>query len=155
MAPNTTMSPEEATDRLAIRELVDAYAHCADRRDAAGQMALFTEDTHFVVFMDHFSDVPTMDLRGRESLAPVFDNLNTYAVTMHFNGQSTVVLDGDRATGESYCLAHHLSIAEDGKRTMMIASIRYLDEFVRQGGRWLFAERRLMVNWTETRPSAP
>jgi ketosteroid isomerase-like protein len=155
MAPNTTMSPEEAADRLAIRELVDAYAHCADRRDAAGQMALFTEDTHFVVFMDHFSDVPTMDLRGRESLAPVFDNLNSYAVTMHFNGQSTVVLDGDRATGESYCLAHHLSIAEDGKRTMMIASIRYLDEFVRQGGRWLFAERRLMVNWTETRPSAP
>jgi ketosteroid isomerase-like protein len=155
MAPNTTMSPEEATDRLAIRELVDAYAHCADRRDAAGQMALLTEDTHFVVFMDHFSDVPTMDLRGRESLAPVFDNLNSYAVTMHFNGQSTVVLDGDRATGESYCLAHHLSIAEDGKRTMMIASIRYLDEFVRQGGRWLFAERRLMVNWTETRPSAP
>jgi ketosteroid isomerase-like protein len=149
------MSPEEAADRLAIRELVDAYAHCADRRDAAGQMALFTEDTHFVVFMDHFSDVPTTDLRGRESLAPVFDNLNTYAVTMHFNGQSTVVLDGDRATGESYCLAHHLSIAEDGKRTMMIASIRYLDEFVRQGGRWLFAERRLMVNWTETRPSAP
>jgi ketosteroid isomerase-like protein len=155
MAPNTTMSPEEATDRLAIRELVDAYAHCADRRDAAGQMALFTEDTHFVVFMDHFSDVPTMDLRGRGSLAPVFDNLNSYAVTMHFNGQSTVVLDGDRATGESYCLAHHLSIAEDGQRTMMIASIRYLDEFVRQDGRWLFAERRLMVNWTETRPSTP
>jgi ketosteroid isomerase-like protein len=155
MAPDTTMSPEEAADRLAIRELVDAYAHCADRRDAAGQMALFTEDTHFVVFMDHFSDVPTMDLHGRGSLAPVFENLNSYAVTMHFNGQSTVVLDGDRATGESYCLAHHLSIAEDGQRTMMIASIRYLDEFVRQDGRWLFAERRLMVNWTETRPSTP
>ena len=155
MAPNTTMSPGEATDRLAIRELVDAYAHCADRRDAAGQMGLFTEDTHFVVFMDHFSDEPTMDLHGRESLAPVFENLNSYAVTMHFNGQSTVVLDGDRATGESYCLAHHLTIAEDGRRTMMIASIRYLDELVRQDGRWLFAERRLMVNWTETRPSAP
>ena len=155
MTAPTTISLQEAADRLAIRQLVDAYAHCADRRDAAGQMALFTEDTHFVVFMDHFSDVPTMDLRGRESLAPVFDNLNTYAVTMHFNGQSTVVLDGDRATGESYCLAHHLSIAEDGKRTMMIASIRYLDEFVKQHGRWLFAERRLMVNWTETRPSTP
>jgi hypothetical protein len=23
-----------------------------------------------------------------------------------------------------------------------------------QNGQWLFAERRLMVNWTETRPSA-
>jgi hypothetical protein len=73
---------------------------------------------------------------------------------MHFNGQSTVWMDGNRATGESYCLAHHLSVGEDGQRTMMIASIRYLDEFVKQNGQWFFAERRLMVNWTETRPSA-
>jgi hypothetical protein len=37
---------------LAIRELFDAYAHCADQRDVKGQMALFIEDTHFVVYMD-------------------------------------------------------------------------------------------------------
>jgi len=37
---------------------------------------------------------------------------------------------------------------------MMIASIRYPGEFVKQDDQWLFAERRLMVNWTETRPSA-
>jgi ketosteroid isomerase-like protein len=153
MASHTTISPQEAADRLAIRELIDAYAHCADRRDAKGQMALFTEDTRFLVFMDATAAEPTQELRGRESLAPVFDNLNTYAATMHFNGQSTVLTDGDRATGESYCLAHHLSVGPDGQRTMMIASIRYLDEFVKQDGQWLFAERRLMVNWTETRPS--
>jgi hypothetical protein len=117
-------------------------------------MALFTEDTRFIVFMDATSAEPTQQLHGRESLTPVFDNLNTYAATMHFNGQSTVSLDGDRAAGESYCLAHHLSAGEDGQRTMMIASIRYLDELVKQGGEWLFAERRLMVNWTETRPFA-
>src|ERR1700691_2872672 len=46
----------EAADRLAIRELVEAYAHCADRRDANGQMALFTADTHFVVFMNAKDD---------------------------------------------------------------------------------------------------
>jgi ketosteroid isomerase-like protein len=152
MAAHTTVSAEEAADRLAIRELVDAYAHCADRRDAKGQMALFTEDTRFLVFMEYGSAEPTQELHGRESLAPVFDNLNTYAVTMHFNGQSTVELDGDRATGESYCLAHHLSHGEDGQTTMMIASIRYLDEFVKQDGQWLFAERRLLVDWTDTRP---
>jgi len=154
MAIHAAISPQEAADRLAIRELVDAYAHCADGRDAKGQMALFTDDTRFIVFMDATAAEPTQQLRGPESLAPVFDNLNTYAATMHFNGQSTVSLDGDRATGESYCLAHHLSIGADGQRTMMIASIRYLDEFVKQNGQWLFAERRLMVDWTETRPSA-
>ena len=52
-------SPDEAADRLAIRELVDAYAHCADRRDAEGQKALFTEDTHFVVYMDGEGSEPT------------------------------------------------------------------------------------------------
>jgi hypothetical protein len=153
MTSHATISPQKAADRLAIRELIDAYAHCADRRDATGQMALFTADTRFLVFMDATAAEPTEELHGRESLAPVFDNLNSYAATMHFNGQSTVFLDGDRATGESYCLAHHLSVGENEQRTMMIASIRYLDEFVRQDGQWLFAERRLMVNWTETRPS--
>ena len=34
MSNHTTISPSEAADRLAIRELVEAYAHCADRRDA-------------------------------------------------------------------------------------------------------------------------
>jgi ketosteroid isomerase-like protein len=153
MASRTAISSAEAADRLSIRELVDAYAHCADQRDAEGQMALFTEDTSFLVFMDPASAEPAQELHGRESLAPVFDDLNRYVATMHFNGQSTVALDGDRATGESYCLAHHLSVADDGQRTLMVASIRYLDVFAKQGGQWFFAERRLMVNWIDTRPS--
>ena len=154
MSVHAALSPEEAADRLAIRELFDAYAHCADRRDAKGQMALFTEDTRFLVYMDAKAETPTQELHGRESLAPVFDNLNIYAATTHFNGQSTVELDGDRGTGESYCIAHHVSIAEDGSRSLMIASIRYLDEFVKLDGAWYFAERKLMVDWTETRQLA-
>ena len=155
MGSHAPLSELEAADRLAIRELFDAYAHCADRRDATGQLALFTEDTHFVVYLDANAAEPTQELHGRDALAPVFDNLNTYAATTHFNGQSTVVLDADRATGESYCLAHHLSVDQDGKRTLMVAAIRYLDRFVKQDGTWRFAERRLMVDWTDTRPSTP
>ena len=34
MNKHTTISPQPAADRLVIRELVEAYAHCADRRDA-------------------------------------------------------------------------------------------------------------------------
>jgi hypothetical protein len=37
MSAHVVISPAEAADRLAIRELVEAYAHCADRRDAEGQ----------------------------------------------------------------------------------------------------------------------
>ena len=151
MSQHTTISPGEAADRLAIRELVEAYAHCADRRDAKGQMALFTEDTHFVVYMNPKDPKPSQELHSRAALAPVFDDLNKYAATMHFVGQSTVLsLTGDRATGEAYTLAHHLMI-EGAKRALMIAALRYGDTFVKKGGTWLFAERLLYVDWIEER----
>src|ERR1700760_4601293 len=79
---------QEVADRLAIRELFDAYAHCADRRDAEGQMSLFTEDMEFLVYMDSRSEKPTQEIRGREGLRPVFGDLNQYQATTHFNGQS-------------------------------------------------------------------
>ena len=151
MSARASISGAEAADRLALRELVDAYAHCADRRDAKGQMALFTKDTHFVVFMDAKSATPSMELNRREDLASVFDDLNKYDATTHFMGQSTVVLDGDRASGETYCLAHHVT-ASGGKRTIFIASLRYYDLFAKVEGKWLFAERKLIVDWTDTRP---
>src|SRR5882724_5552570 len=151
MSQHVTLSPNESADRLAIRELVEAYAHCADRRDANGQMALFTEDTHFVVYMNAKDPNPSQELHSRAALAPVFDDLNKYDATMHFVGQSTVLsLTGDRATGEAYTMAHHLTV--DGtKRALMIAALRYDDEFVKKDGTWLFAERKLYVDWIEER----
>ena len=152
MGKHTTISPEEAADRLAIRELVEAYAHCADRRDAEGQMALFTPDTHFVVFMNAKDPAPSMELHSRDALAPVFADLNKYDATTHFVGQSTIfTLMENRATGEAYCLAHHVT-ADGEKRCLMVASLRYHDTFVKIEGTWLFAERLLYVDWQEERP---
>ena len=154
MSKHITISPAEAADRLAIRELVEAYAYCADRRDAEGQMALFTEDTHFVVFMDAKDPMPAMDLHTRQDLAPVFAALNQYHATTHFIGQSTILtLTDDTATGVAYCLAHHVTVA-DGKRRLMIASIRYHDTFVKADGVWLFSERQLLVDWVDERALA-
>jgi hypothetical protein len=150
MAAHTELTPTEAADRLALRELFDAYAHCADRRDAEGQKALFTDDTVFAVYMDGDGGEPSYVLNGREALTPVFDDLNRYESTTHFNGQSTVTLDGDRATGESYTIAHHV-FTEEGDRKIMVASLRYLDEFAKIDGSWYFAERKLILDWSETR----
>src|SRR4029077_18265821 len=145
------ISPEEVADRLAIRELVEAYAHCADRREAKAQMSLFAADTHFVVFMNAKDPKPSMELHTREALAPVFADLNRYDATTHFVGQSTIfTLAADRATGEAYCLAHHVTV-KGGKRSLMVASLRYLDTFVKIDGAWLFAERLLYVDWLEER----
>ena len=151
MANHVNISPNEAAARLAIRELVEAYAHCADRRDAKGQMALFTADTHFVVYMNAKDPKPSQELNSREALAPVFADLNKYAATMHFLGQSTIfMLASERGTGETYCMPHHLTV--DGEeRKLMIAALRYYDTFAKQNGAWLFAERKLYVDWIEER----
>jgi hypothetical protein len=150
MAIHADLTHSEAADRLAIRELFDAYAHCADRRDAEGQKALFTTDTRFAVYMDGEGTEPTYVLEGREALTPVFADLSRYDTTTHFNGQSTVMIDGGGATGESYTIAHHL-FSEDGVRKIMIASLRYLDTFTKIGDAWFFAERNLILDWSETR----
>jgi len=151
MNKHISISPAEAADRLAIRELVEAYAHCADRRDAKGQMSLFTADAHFVVYMNAKDPTPSQELHSREALAPVFADLNKYAATMHFVGQSTILtLTADRGTGEVYCLAHHLTV-EGEKRQLMIAALRYCDTLVKVDGAWLFAERLLYVDWIEER----
>jgi SnoaL-like domain len=151
MGQHIAISPTEAADRLAIRELVEAYAHRADLRDARGQMSLFTLDTHFVVFMNAKDPKPSQELHSREALAPVFADLNQYHTTTHFLGQSTIfTLTSDRAAGETYCLAHHVTV--DGeKRRLMLASLRYLDTFVKLDGAWFFSERLLYVDWLEER----
>ena len=151
MSKHVAISPSEAADRLAIRELIEAYTHCADRRDAKGQMSLFTPDTHFVVFMNAKDPTLSQELHSREALAPVFADLNKYDATTHFVGQSTIfTLTADRAAGEAYCLAHHVTM-DGGKRRLMVASLRYLDTFVKVDGLWLFAGRLLYVDWLEER----
>lgn len=144
---------QEIADRREMRALVDAYAYCADRRDCEGQMALFTPDTHFVVYMDSHAAKPSYALDGRESLRPVFENLNTYNRTMHFVGQHTLRSYSEtEAKGQAYCIAHHYNVLEGGERQrLMVAYMRYEDTFKKVNGKWLFAERILLVDFFENR----
>jgi hypothetical protein len=101
-------------------------------------MSLFTPDSHFVVYMDAKDPKPLMDL-------------NQCAATMHFLGQTTILtLSPGRGTGETCCMPHHLTV-KDGNRRLMIAALRYHDTFAKSDGAWLFAERRLYVDWLEQR----
>lgn len=152
----TTLAPPqlEAHHRTSIRQLIDSYAHCADRRLADDQMALFTENAHFVVFMKGEGTAPSQEMFSRESLRPVLEGLQAYTHTTHFNGQSIINIDpnGNTAHGETYCAAHHL-FQKDGTRYVMVAHLRYHDKIECFSGTWLFAERKLYLDWSETRAS--
>jgi SnoaL-like domain len=147
---NTEQRIQQLEDRIAIRDVIDEYAFCADTRNAQGQMSIFSEDTKFEVYMDEKLLIPTQVVIGRKNLLPVFDALNQYLSTMHFNGQSKIKLEGDRATATTYCRAYHMTKADDQQK-LMIAGIRYFDILVKQKGEWKFSERKLKVCWVENR----
>jgi SnoaL-like domain len=144
--------PDEVQDRLDLRSLVEAYAHHADQREYETIATLFTEDGRLTFFEGQPGDGPPIAERvGGAAITDAMRNLDHYSVTTHFLGQQTVVLEGDQATGETYCFAYGVSDA-DGARSVDVRAIRYLDRYVRQDGRWLIEDRTLVVDWAETRP---
>ena len=143
-------------DRSAIRDLVDAYAHHADRRDPVAQAAVFAEDGQVRLFQgDPARSAPMQTITGRAELAATFAGLiEQYEVTTYLNGQSVIDVHGDTASGESYCLAHHL-LHRDGERKLLTMAIRYLDQFDRTDDGWRIARRDLVFDWTDERASKP
>ncbi|MDR1387173.1 MAG: nuclear transport factor 2 family protein [Propionibacteriaceae bacterium] len=154
MSAHPDLTWREVADRLEIRELIDAYAHHADGREPEKQYGLYAEHGRTLVQLGDAQTAPDQILTTREEHLAGFGALSQYEATTHFNGQSTIVVDGDGATGETYCLAHHLA-GSGADRELIVMSIRYEDVFRRTAAGWRFAERKLVIRWTDTRPSHP
>ena len=99
----------DVADRLALRALADQYAWAVDRRDRDGFLGVFHPDG-VLVLLDHADPtVVTATRRGHAELADITERIARYDKTFHFVGNARYEIDGDRATGEVYCLAHHLT----------------------------------------------
>ena len=122
MSTHAAVTADEAGDRLAIREQIDAYAHCADRRLPEHQADLYVDGGRTLVYQGPGSE-PAQVLSSRDEHVEGFRTLSRYAMTTHFNGQCTVTLDGDSATGETYCLAHHI-LENEHDRSLIVLAIR-------------------------------
>jgi len=147
-----TIDLDELSDRLAVRAIVDAYAHHVDRREHAATAALFVEDGHLIIYDGQPNgQPPNRERHGREQIERAMHSLDRYVATSHLLGQHVVVLAGDTADGETYCFAQHIAETDDS-RTNMVMAIRYLDHFVRTADGWRIETRKLAVDWTETRP---
>jgi uncharacterized protein (TIGR02246 family) len=150
---NTGQSATEpnTADRLALRDLVDAYARHVDRRDAEAVAALFTVDGRLVSRLhDAGTDNPIVR-RGRDEIAQALvAGLERYVATTHIVGGQVVTMEGDGASGHTVCLAHHV-YENDGSRRLLVMAVRYTDRYARQEGGWGFAERQLHLDWKEDR----
>lgn len=142
-------------DRLELRDLVDRYATTVDRGRPDETATLFTEDGQLRIFERGKPD-PVRERVGRRAIADAMKGLGRYDVTLHVIGNHTAVIDGDTATGETYCLAHHVRDVEGPDDTTVpydyVMHIRYLDRYRRTGEGWRIELRELQVELTEDRP---
>jgi hypothetical protein len=153
---------DRAADELALRRLAALYARGADRGEPETFAGVFLPGARLRVYRLPDLEAPVTDMTGHDALAGVPGKLaQRYTRTFHFLGQSTYEIGDDEATGEVYCLAHHLTAdatdAADGhSATSYVMHMRYHDAYARdEGGVWKIAERTAHVDWTETRAANP
>ena len=130
-------------DEAALRRTAELYAQGADRRDKVTWAAITTEDCVI--------EAPGILLRGQREIVAALDIMaQLYVATQHRVHNQTVIIDGERASGETYSTADHLGVGAGG-RTLLSWAIRYQDRWRREEGQWRFEHRFLILDWTETR----
>ena len=140
------ISREVLLDELEIKRLGHLYARGADSNDPDMYAGVFTEDGKV-----DSPGVPT--IVGQEALRKIPGMLRQfYHMTQHVVFNAVVHITGDTASGETYCQASHVTRKNDGSMEAFIWAIRYQDEYRKEKGKWRFSHRKLIVDWTETRP---
>ena len=145
---------DRSKDELELRALAANYAIAADTGDAPRFAGAFLQDAVLMVFYDPKSSEPKTRMSGHADLSRIPSVLSEkYDRTFHFVGQSVYDIGHSEAEGLVYCLAHHLSLTAHGG-TDYVMHMHYDDVYRRdQSGAWKIAERRAVIDWTETRAS--
>jgi uncharacterized protein (TIGR02246 family) len=138
-------------DRLAISDLVHAYAQGVDRRDAVAVAQLFTDDGTFVAYATPGAAEPTSRSHGRAEIARAIATARYYRQTTHTIGSHLAAVEDDRATGETRCVAYHV-LGGEGSETLLVWHIRYIDTYARRPAGWRIRERELRVDLVTDQP---
>jgi hypothetical protein len=149
------MKPLSENPEPILFELSRRYAAAVDRRDVDAFLSVFAPDGRMSLCTGRDPDEVVRVITGHEELAAVPARLRRYDRTFHFVGQAGYEVDGERASGEIYCIAHHLTVGPSGAENKVMY-IRYLDEYIAgPPGGWRIDHRRVQVDWTEVRAADP
>lgn len=145
------MTLEILQRKEALRDLIDAYAYLGDEKKIAEVMALFTPNANYTVYIN---GAEVANTTGVDTLEKEF-NAHAALVKTYFtiNGQHTVAIDGDTATGVSYAQIKMIRDTE-GRDMLTDYSVRYNDVYVCEDGKWLIKKRTAHFVIVEARPVA-
>jgi ketosteroid isomerase-like protein len=127
-------------DKEDIREVTYRFARGVDRHDWELIRSCYHDDG---VDCHGIFDGP-----ATEYVAWVTENVPKLATsTTHHVSNGLIDVQGDVAFCESYVLAAHRYVRDDGQRADFLCGARYVDRFERRDGRWRIAHRQLLWDW--------
>jgi hypothetical protein len=139
-------SASELEHRVRIEDALRSYCRGIDRLHAPSIEAAFHPGAVLEgygvgepVSIEDFVTNVTASLRAK------------FAATQHRLSNVTIELDGDRALVESYVLAYHIALRDEG-RTLITFNGRYIDQFEQRDGAWRIAHRHLRMDWSDISP---
>jgi hypothetical protein len=128
-----------------IGDVLRRYCTGVDRKDYELVRSAYHEDA----YDDH--GAYKGDVEGL--IAWVRDRHSTIEQSMHFLGNSTIDVEGDRAFGETYCVVHQRRNGDaEVAPTRLTIGCRYLDRFERREGEWRLARHVVAYEWWREEP---
>jgi hypothetical protein len=128
-----------------IRELAMLYSRGVDRKDIGLLRTLYATDAtdnHGKHFNGNAEDY----LRFLEKSFPHM------RMSGHFICNHLVSVDGDQGEGEVYALAYHVVPDRSGGYVEDFKAVRYIDRYLKENGRWMFASRVVTFDHESVRP---
>lgn len=140
------------SDLVALRGLVDAYAVAMDDCDLEALASQFDSDGQLVVVAaGREKPLAVLTGPGPEGIGAIALAMrDCYEHTLHNVTTHVAALDGDSATGTTYCVAHH--VPPDGGEVEFLA-VRYAESFRRDQRGWRFARREVVRLWSGKTPA--
>jgi hypothetical protein len=117
------------------------YARCADNKDYAGFAAVFCEDAVF--------DYSGAEVVSLPAIRQMMHALDQYPRTLHQVHNTLYEVDGDAASGETYCIASHL-LAKGERIEKLEMGICYQDRLRRTPGGWRIEYRKFDLLWLQS-----
>lgn len=128
-----------------IRDLALLYSRGVDRKDVALLKTLYAKGA-----TDHHGDKYDGDAEGY--IAFLERSLPHIAYSGHHICNHLISVDGDRGDGELYALAYHIYSDGKGGAVEDLMVVRYIDNYVKEDGRWMFARRVVTFDLQAQRP---
>jgi hypothetical protein len=133
---------DRLADEAALRRTAEIYAQGADRKDKQLWRSVLADDCRI--------EGPGFVTEGLDATLQSIDALGQmFRSTLHKVHNQTVMIKGDQASGETYCTADHLMNDAD---QLLRWTIRYIDEWRREGDTWRITWRKLELLWEEIVP---